>query len=83
MQKVDVAVYDKNFVPHIIKGVILSEKDPLNVVPFTFDKPVSAIVINVNDHAYAKVRYDPKTLKAFVTNLHRIEDPLTRAQVWR
>ena len=49
----------------------------------TFDQPVTAIVVNVNDHGYCKVRYDAKTLDSFVHNLQRIADPVTRAQIWR
>jgi aminopeptidase N len=82
-QKIDVAVYDEEFKPHFVKDILISEKDALNDVPLHFDKPVTAVIINVNDHGYAKVRYDAKTLDAFVHNLQKIEDPVTRAQVWR
>ena len=44
---------------------------------------MTAVVINVNDHGYCKVRYDAKTLESFVHSLQRITDPVTRAQVWR
>lgn len=67
----------------MVKDILISEKDALNDVALHFDKPVTAIIINVNDHGYAKVRYDQKTLDAFVNNLQRIEDSVTRAQVWR
>jgi len=82
-QKIDVAVYDENFVPHVVKDILISEKDALNDVNLNFNQPVTAVIINVNDHGYAKVRYDQKTLDSFVNNLQRIEDPVTRAQVWR
>jgi aminopeptidase N len=82
-QKIDVALYDEHFQPFIIKDILLSDKDPLNEVKFAFDKPVSAVIINVNDHGYCKVRYDPKTQESFVNSLQRIQDPVTRAQVWR
>ena len=82
-QKIDLAVYDEHFHPHVVKDILISEKDALNDVALHFDKPVTAIIINVNDHGYAKVRYDQKTLDAFVNNLQRIEDSVTRAQVWR
>jgi aminopeptidase N len=82
-QKIDLAVYDEHFQPHVVRDILISEKDALNDVALHFDKPVTAIIINVNDHGYAKVRYDQKTLDAFVNNLQRIEDSVTRAQVWR
>lgn len=63
--------------------MIISEKEAINEVHFQSDKPVSAIVINVNDHAYCKVTFDQKTLDSLVDNLNRIEDPLTRGSIWR
>ena len=78
-QKIDLAVYDEHLHPHVVKDILISEKDALNDVILNFDKPVSAVIINVNDHGYAKVRYDQKTLDTFVNNLQRIEDAVTRA----
>jgi hypothetical protein len=53
-----VAVYDANFEQIVIKDIMISEKDPLNDVPIAFNQAVSAVVINVNDHGYCKVRFD-------------------------
>ncbi len=78
-QKIDVAVYNQHFEAIVTKDILISEKEPLNAVPLTFDQPVTAVIINVNDHGYCKVRYDPKTLDSFVNNLQRIADPVTRA----
>ena len=82
-QKIDVAVYDANFEPIIVKDIMISEKEPINEVPLAFNQPVTAVVINVNDHGYCKVRFDQKSLDAFVNNLQKIQDPVTRAMVWR
>ena len=71
-QKIDLAVFDANFEPHFVKDIMISDKDALNNVVLGFGGPVHAIVINVNDHGYCKVRYDPKTLESFVNNLQRI-----------
>jgi len=62
---------------------MISEKDPLNDVPITFNQPVSALVINVNDHGYCKVHFDDKSLEAFVQNLQNFKDPVTRGMIWR
>jgi aminopeptidase N len=78
-QKIDVAVFDAHFEPQFVKDILLSDKDALNDVALQFNQPVSAVIINVNDHGYCKVRYDPKTLDSFVTSLQRIQDPVTRA----
>jgi len=71
-QKIDVAVFDQHFEPHFVKDILLSDKDALNDVALTFAGPVSAIIVNVNDHGYCKVRYDQKTLDSFVSSLQRI-----------
>ena len=42
-----------------------------------------AIVVNVNDHAYAKVRYDAASEQWLIDNLHTVADHVTRATVWR
>ncbi len=68
-QKIDVAIYDANFEQIVIKDIMISEKDPLNEVPLAFNQAVTAVVINVNDHGYCKVRFDQKSLDAFVENL--------------
>ena len=82
-QKIDVALYDEHYQPHLIKNVMINEKSPLNDVPLNFTGTVTSVVINANDHGYAKVRYDEKSLGNFVNYLQRIQDSVTRAQVWR
>ncbi len=82
-QKIDIALFDANFEQIVIKDIMISEKDPLNDVPITFNQPVSALVINVNDHGYCKVRFDDKSLEAFVQNLQNFKDPVTRGMIWR
>lgn len=54
----------------MIKDVILSDQDSEVEVPITYTGPVSAILINVNDHGYCKIRFDDKSLNAFVNNLN-------------
>ena len=78
-QKIDVAVYDEHYQPFVIKDIMISDKDPINDIELAFDKQVTAVIPNVNDHGYLKVRYDEKTLASFVHSLQRIQDSLTRA----
>ena len=56
--KVSVAFYDNNFEPHVVTNIVLSEKEALNSVAVDFSVPIKAIIINHDDHAYAKVRFD-------------------------
>jgi len=69
-QKIDVGIYDANFKLHCVKDVIVSDKEEESTVLFNFTSPVAAIMINVNDHGYAKVRFDKKSLDALTNNLH-------------
>jgi aminopeptidase N len=80
-QKLNVAFYNDQMVPTIIKDIIISSKDPLTALILP-SFPISAIIINYGDHAYAKVRYDENTLKCFEENLSKM-DYLERALVWR
>ena len=81
--KADVAVYDEELNVYYIKDVMVDEKQEINPLEIPFGGKVSAIVVNVNDHAYAKLRFDERTLATFVTSLYKIQDPVTRGQVWR
>jgi hypothetical protein len=111
MQRLNIAIYDEYYKPHIIQNIVLRDNDPITPVDLnsTFWNynytawnsnspvsnqnpgwnsthvywPVSLIVINYGDHAYSKVDFDKKTLANLEDNMHRIEDPLTRAQIWR
>ena len=42
----------------------------------------SLVVLNDNDHTYARVRFDERSLTTLRTSLSRIDEELTRAVVW-
>jgi hypothetical protein len=60
----------------LIENIVLNDKDEITPVKVDFTGAVSAIVINHGDHAYAKVRYDPKTLDCFSKKLHEVKEKL-------
>ena len=63
------AFYDQNMVPKIVENVIIDGE----ISEILIEKgEYSAIIINHGDHAYAKVRFDEKTLKCFEENLYKI-----------
>ena len=82
-QKLDVAFYDESLTAHVIRDVVISEKEQLNPLDVAFDFPVKAVIVNHGDHAYAKVRFDQKTLDCFEDELCKIDEYLTRSVVWR
>jgi aminopeptidase N len=58
-QKIDVGIYDEHFQLTTVKDVVISEIDEVVDVPLeNFNKPHSMIILNLNDHGYAKVRFD-------------------------
>jgi hypothetical protein len=59
LQKLNVAlIYGDNNDVHVIKDVILSDKDELNMVSVDFAGPVKAILPNWDDHAFLLQEYD-------------------------
>jgi hypothetical protein len=66
--KLDVALYDMYFNPHIIKDVIVDGE--MSDVKVDVDFPISGVLINVNDYGYAKIRFDDKTQDLFENHLN-------------
>lgn len=81
--KLNIAFYDAEFKAHVVNDVVLSNKGALNQVVVDFQGPVKAVIINHDDHAFAKVRFDQRTLDTFESDLSKIDDYLDRASVWR
>lgn len=49
---------------------MISDKDELNNIELPYNGKITIINVNQNDHAYAKIRYDQKSLDNFVTSLN-------------
>lgn len=68
------------------KDVVIGDKEELTEIEIEFKGPVKAIVINHGDEAYAKVRYDAKTLQTFEKEFYKIDEYLERGvigyQLW-
>lgn len=63
MQKLDIALYDKDFKSHTISDVIISDTQEITKVDTTgFDMPVEVIYINDQDHAYGKFSFDSRSI---------------------
>ena len=61
----------------------MSEKEEFNPVTLDIKVPIKAVIINHDDHTYAKVRFDQRTLDTFESDLCSIDDYLARTIVWR
>jgi cephalosporin-C deacetylase-like acetyl esterase len=82
----DVAFYDQNYKAQIVRGIVLSENQELNTITLSehnITYPVKAIVINHNDYAYDKVRFDDISLINLENNLYKIDEYLTRSIIWK
>jgi len=65
-------MYDLNFDPHVIKNIVLSDKNEMNQVEDYLTCPISVIIINHDAKTYSKVRFDEQTIKSFESNLSKI-----------
>ena len=83
MQKIDIGLLDSSYNITVAKGLVLSEKSEINYFTLDLPRDLIGVILNINDYGYCKIRYDKTTLKALTANLHRIQDPLTRAQILR
>lgn len=89
LQKLNIGLYeagDPSGNPTVIRDIVISEIDEMNVVDISGlpgDFQFGAVFLNQDEHAYAKVRFDPQSIDWLTENLGRIGDPLTRAAIWR
>lgn len=73
-QKLHIALYHgDDSEPHIIKDVIISDREELNKIEVDFNGPVKAILHNFEDHAYALTRYDERTLDFIINDLYKVK----------
>ena len=79
MQKIDIGLLDSNYNITVAQGLVLSEKTEINYFSLDLLRDLIGIIPNINDHGYCIIKYDKTTLKVLTENLHRIQDPLTRA----
>jgi len=75
--KLDVAVYDADGNQHVTEAVLVKETEELTEVKVGYTGPVAAILVNVNDHTYAKTGFDKKSMDFFENSLYVILFVLT------
>jgi aminopeptidase N len=81
-QLIDIAVYDDKYQPHVIENVLIDDKMAMNTVNHTFNFPVKAVLLNHDDHAYAKIRYDNFTIMNLQKDLEKVNDTLQHQMIW-
>lgn len=75
-------IHGDNNEVHVIKDVIISDKDELNTVTVDFAGPVKAVLPNWDDHAFILQEYDEKTLDFIIKDLYKLESELDKVVVW-
>merc|ERR1711933_379004 len=80
--KMNVGFYSENGQLIEIKEIILQNQKE-TVVKYDGSKQVAMIIPNVGDLTFIKVLLDEQSLSVIMSNLHNIEDELTRSIVWR
>lgn len=83
-QKLNVLVFDEDQVPHVIKDVVISDKEALTSLSLEgVPTRAEAVFINYDEHAYCKIRFDKGALDFCERHLFKIDNILTRAAIWR
>lgn len=83
MQKLNVAlIHGDNLDVHVIRDVIISDKEELNVINVDFNEPVLAVIPNWEDHAYTLQEYDARTLDFIINHLYKLESDVDKVVIW-
>jgi len=76
------AIYDDDFNEHFINDIVLSDRESEIRISSTISN-YKMLILNHDDQAYLKIRYDKTTLSNLLTCLSIIPNSLTRAHIWR
>jgi len=84
LHKIDIAVVDQESKVHPIEAVVVQAADETQVdFSAVSGVKVAALIPNYNDQGYMKSTFDQASLDFLEKNLHKIEDKLVRASMWR
>jgi len=83
MHMMDIAFYDADFNLTTVERVLVESKPETTIEKIKGMKAPVAVLLNVNDYSYSKIRLDIESMHAFQTNLNKIKDNLTRMMIWR
>jgi len=78
-----IGVYDSKFNQKLYENIHVSNNEVTEVTELVGIEEPTAVFLNINDYAYAKIRLDPKSFDSLTKNLWVIKDPLTRLMILR
>lgn len=79
--KIKIAFFKEDCTYDVIEAFIKPEK--VTEIRFNASNKYKAVLLNFDDHTFAKVVIDSKSLNFFSSNMVKISDTLTRTLCWR
>jgi hypothetical protein len=85
MHKLDVGVFGEDGEVFAVEDVVIGENkaETYLKVDLPAEFKVQAVIVNLNEHAYIKVRFDQASIDWFMANLHLVKDRMMRGAIWR
>jgi aminopeptidase N len=81
LHKIKVAFFTEKFEVDVIDVLILPQNE--TVAHYDGSKGYKAVLLNFEDHTFAKNIIDPVSLDFFINNINSIGDILSRTLIWR
>jgi hypothetical protein len=77
-----VGFFNSNGEVYECRKIVLNAKAK-TVITYDGSKQPKAILLNYNDEDFVKVRCDETSIKFFISNLNKVEKPLTKVLIWK
>jgi aminopeptidase N len=81
LHKIKVGLFQETMDVDVIEALVLPQA--VTVVDYDGSKGYKAILLNFEDHTFAKNVIDPVSLDFFIKNINSIKDILSRTLIWR
>ena len=81
LHKIKVALFRENLEIDVLETLVLPKSE--TVLAYDGCKGYKAILLNFEDHTFAKNIIDPASLSFFIKNINSIRDLLSRTLIWR
>lgn len=81
LHQIKVALFKEDFSVDVIEVLILPQEETTAV--YDGSKGYKAVLLNFEDHTFAKNTIDEVSLKFFINNINSISDILSRTLIWR
>lgn len=83
MHRLDIALFDEGFGESIIQSAYIAPQPICSIKSLVGRPKPHAVLLNVNDNAYAKIHLDDDSLAAFQEHMMMISNDLTKLIIWQ